>query len=289
MSTFLIDTHCHLDFDVFNKDRTEILKTAALQGVCTIINPTVTAHNFENVIKLFQHQAQQQAQHTHLKVYPALGLHPCFTHQHAFDDLLYLEQMIQQHRPIAIGECGLDFYIEQPEFNQHKKQFFLFEAQLKLARHYQLPVIIHARKALDFVINLIKKVNASTSNELLFMPPLRGVVHSFSGSLVQANRIIALGFYVGFGGPITYPRATRLHQLVKTLPLNRIVLESDAPDQPIFKEKGQRNTPQSILTVCQEIATLRGLSFDEVASETTQNANILFNLTSACDIHATHL
>ena len=285
MPSPLIDTHCHLDFDAFDKDRAEVLEAAVLKGVCAIIHPAITVQNFDRVVEL----SQNQTQHPDLRIYPTFGLHPCFIHQHQHDDLIHLEKMIQQYVPIAVGECGLDFFMAQPETElpptdlqreqQHQKQLFLFEGQLKLARHYQLPVIIHARKSLDHVINLIKKVNAMTSDQLSFVPPLRGVVHCFSGSLVQANRIMALGFYVGFGGPITYPRATRLRQLVKTLPLTHILLESDAPDQPILKEAGQRNTPKSIHAVCQEIATLRGCSFEAVAIQTTHNARTLFNLT----------
>ncbi len=200
----------------------------------------------------------------HPGLYPAYGLHPMFCHEHRDEDLQRLKEWIQQERPVAVGECGLDFYIKDPD---QGRQMQLFQAQLELADEFRLPVIIHARKAVEEVINSLRG-----------FPGLRGVLHSYSGSLQQARRLIEMGFLMGFGGPITYPNANRLRQLVAELPLEYIILESDSPDQPDSQHQGQRNEPSYLPLILRQISTIRGEAAEEIAAQTTMNAQRLFGI-----------
>lgn len=271
----LIDSHCHLDFEDFAHDRDEVLKAAQINGVSAFIIPAVCAANFDKIIRLAQLDSS---------LYYALGLHPCFMDQHQLDfnhldhvDTLdkFLEHNINSKSLVAIGECGLDFFINQAAHNLEAQelQLLLFKAQLKLAQKYKLPLIIHARKALDRIIYEIKRCKD---------PSLKGVIHSFSGSMVQMEQVIALGFYCSFGGPITYPRSTKLQQLVKNIPLDKILLESDSPDQlnysPIYPRQDTRNTPSSIVQVCQTIANIKEIPFKDIAAQTSFNARCLFGI-----------
>lgn len=192
----------------------------------------------------------------------AYGLHPMFLSQHRDKDIDALDSWLQKHQCVAIGECGLDFYIRDTDKN---RQIELFTAQLKLASKYALPVIIHARKSVDIVLKYLRQ-----------HPDVKGVIHSFSGSLQQAEYCIKQGFLLGFGGPVSYPRATKLQQLVKDLPIESIVLETDAPDQPDCLHRGERNEPGNLKEIARVIADLRHMMLAELAQVTTENARQLF-------------
>ncbi len=255
----LIDTHCHLDHALFDSDFDAVLQRATDNIVSDIIIPAITVNNWQKVRSL-----SKQYKNLH----PAYGLHPMFMSQHCLHDLDLLEQWLQSETAIAVGECGLDFFIlgQQGDQQQAKQtQQAFFNAQLDLAQHYQLPVIIHSRKSLDLVLK-----------EIRLRPDLHGVIHSFSGSLQQAHQLIDQGFYLGFGGPITYIRAKKLRYLVSSLPLDALLLETDAPDQPDTTQYGQRNEPAFLITIAQTMAELRGISPQEVARATTKNAHNLF-------------
>ena len=172
-----------------------------------------------------------------------------------------------RERPLAVGECGLDIFVE--DFDADAQQLY-FDGQLALARDFDLPVIVHARRAVDAVIASFKRVGK-----------LRGVVHSFSGSPEQARQLWQLGFLIGVGGPATYTRANRLRGLVARMPLEHLLLETDAPDQPDAEIRGQRNEPARLDYVCRTIAELRGVEVEAIASATTANARRLFNLPDA--------
>lgn len=168
---------------------------------------------------------------------------------------------------MAVGECGLDLFVENLDPNT---QQLYFDGQLELARDFDLPVIAHARRAVDAVIASFKRVGK-----------LRGVVHSFSGSPEQARQLWQLGFMIGIGGPVTYARANRLRGLVTEMPLEYLLLETDAPDQPDAEIRGQRNEPARLSFVCETIAELRGVDAATIAVATTANARRLFNLPDA--------
>jgi len=199
---------------------------------------------------------------THTGLFPAYGLHPMFLKSHQPDHLRMLGDWIARERPLAIGECGLDFFIEDLDADAQR---LYFDGQLALARDFDLPVIVHARRAVDAVIASFKRAGE-----------LRGVVHSFSGSPEQARQLWQLGFLIGIGGPATYARANRLRGLVAKMPL-----ETDAPDQPDAEIRGQRNEPARLSFVCETIAQLRGEDSATIAAATAANAQRLFNLPKA--------
>ncbi|MEJ2528874.1 MAG: TatD family hydrolase [Gammaproteobacteria bacterium] len=251
----LIDSHCHFDDRSFDQDRQDAWQRARDSGVMAQIIPAVIADDWTRVKQNCQEFSG---------LFPAYGLHPMFCHKHSNGDLQTLREWIEREQPVAVGECGLDFYIPDPD---KKRQFGLFEAQLDIASEFNLPVIIHARKAVDDVINLLRD-----------HPSLRGVLHSYSGSLQQAERLVEMGFLMSFGGPVTYPRATRLQQVVAELPLEAIMLESDAPDQPDSQHHGQRNEPSYLPLILQQISEIRGQSPEMISNQTSINAMKLFGI-----------
>jgi TatD DNase family protein len=174
-------------------------------------------------------------------------------------DLDVLRDYLTQHRPVAVGEIGLDFFIQQ--YNLETQEFF-FVRQLELARAFDLPVLLHIRHAQDIVLKHLRQHRVRG-----------GIAHAFNGSRQQANEFIKLGFKLGFGGAMTYPRATRLRELAATLPLDSLVLETDAPDiPPDFLLRGQPNKPEYVPRIAQTLAILRGMSLEEIAQATTLNA-----------------
>jgi TatD DNase family protein len=253
----LIDSHCHFDDRRFDLDRQEAWQRAQDAGVKAQIIPAVTAADWPRV---------KQTCANFPGLYPAYGLHPMFCSEHQNEDLVSLREWIEQEQPVAVGECGLDFYIKDPD---KERQLELFIAQLGIARECNLPVIIHARKAVEEIIISLDK-----------FPELRGVLHSYSGSLQQANRLIEMGFIMSFGGPITNPRSSRLRQLVSELPLDSIMLESDSPDQPDIEHQGQRNEPSYLPLILQQMSEIREEPIEVIAAQTTANAQQLFGIES---------
>lgn len=251
----LVDSHCHLDDPRFDADREAVIAGARAAGVSQIVIPATTAQRWPQV---------QAASTLAPGLYPAYGLHPMFIAQHGPGDLAALETRLDQGAAVAVGECGLDF--SNPAWEaEHQRQ--LFAAQLVLARQYRLPVIIHARKAVEEVILALKRAG-----------PVTGVVHSYSGSIEQARQLAGLGIHVSLGGPMTHARANRLHQLVTALPDWQLLLETDAPDQPDACCQGQRNEPARLRAICQFAAGLRQTTPAALASLTSANARRLFSL-----------
>lgn len=255
----LIDSHCHLDLARFDADRDEVLERAHAAGVAALIVPATTAAGWSRLREICA---------AYPNLYPAYGLHPMFLSEHRQTHLHQLRELIERERPCAIGECGLDHYLSGLDPSQQRHYF---RSQLELAADLQLPVIVHARRALDEVIALIRAVDAGRQR-------LRGVIHSFSGSVQQAERLADLGFLIGLGGPLTYPRAQRLRRLVATMPLPQLLLETDAPDQPDQAIRGQRNEPSRLSAILDCIAELRGQPAAQIAEQTTVNARRLFGL-----------
>jgi TatD DNase family protein len=183
-------------------------------------------------------------------------------------DLEILRGYLRDHQPVAVGEIGLDFFIEH--YDQPQQEHF-FAEQLKLAREFDLPVLLHTRRAQDTVLKHLRQIKVRG-----------GISHAFSGSRQQADEFIRLGFKLGFGGAVTYPRATRLRELAATLPLSSLVLETDAPDiPPEFLVRGQPNKPEYLRRIAQTLAQLRGISLAELAQATTENALSVLNLKKA--------
>lgn len=252
----LVDSHCHLDATELDADRGEVLTRARDAGVSRLVVPAVTADGWPKLRDICAADAG---------LFPAFGLHPMFLAEHQPAHLDTLRDWLERERPVAVGECGLDFFVEGLDADT---QHAFFEGQLRLAREFDLPVIVHARRAVDAVIAALRRIGG-----------LRGVVHSFSGSPEQARQLWAMDFMIGLGGPVTYERAKRLRRLVRDMPLEYLLLETDAPDQPDAGIRGQRNEPARLAVVCDAVAGLRGEAADAIAQATSRNAERLFGLT----------
>ena len=252
----LIDSHIHLDDSRFDHDRDEVLNRARQANVIAQIIPGVTAAGWHKI----NHIAATQHD-----IFYAYGLHPMFMSKHEWSDVKQLKTQVETDNPVAIGECGLDFFVENANKNKQREYF---QAQIELARDTDLPLILHARKAMDEVTSMLAKSGHH-----------KGVVHSFSGSVQQAKRLIDLGYHISLGGPVTYDRAKRLQKVLISLPLDTLLLETDAPDQPGTTHRGERNEPAFITEVLAAFSHLRGESAAHIAEITTQNSQNLFKLT----------
>lgn len=245
-----IDTHCHLDAVEFGGNATALIEEAQAAGVDTLVIPSVERDNFASVQNLCA---------LHPSCAPAYGIHPMYVERTTPADLEVLREYLQQPNVVAVGEIGLDFFVEN--FNQEKQEFY-FSAQLKLAREFDLPVLLHIRRAQDTILKHLRRT-----------PVRGGIAHAFNGSPQQAAEFIKLGFKLGFGGAMTYSRATKLRELASTLPLDSIVLETDAPDiPPDFLSRGEPNRPAYLPRIAQTLADLRKLPPDEIARITSANA-----------------
>lgn len=253
----MIDTHCHFDDASFALDRAQVLTEMQALGVSDLIIPAVTQASWGGIQALCKQHSQLHA---------AYGLHPIYLAEHQDEHLKQLELFVREHREqiVAVGECGLDFYLPELAVQQ---QTALFIAQLKLAKNFDLPLIVHARRSVDAVLSCIRRVGG-----------LRGVVHSFAGSQQQADQLIEQGFYLGAGGTLTYERAQRLRQILTNVPTECLLLETDAPDQPDSQWRGQRNTPLRLPIIAEALAELSGCSLAELADSTTKNAQRLFGI-----------
>ena len=251
----LIDSHSHFDAAEFDADRAEAHARARAAGVAGQVVPAVDAAGWPKL---------RQVCRDHAGLYPAYGLHPMYLQAHRPQHLADLRTWIERERPVAIGECGLDYFVEGLDADSQQRYF---DGQLALAREFELPVIVHARRAVDAVIAAIKRVGGLT-----------GVVHSFSGSAEQAAQLHKLGFLLGIGGPVTYERANRLRKTVAAMPLEQLLLETDSPDQPGAAHRGERNEPAYLGEVLEVVAGLRGMAPDTLANATSANARRLFGL-----------
>lgn len=252
----LFDTHCHLDFNDFDHDRDHVINKAKQHGVNNILVPAVEQKTWHQTITLCQQSAT-----FHL----ALGLHPIFINKHQPHHLSELDELVSQHNPTAIGEIGLDFY-NSKDSHSHEKQCLFFDKQLIIAKRHKLPVIIHNRKAHDQCLSMLKEHQVSG-----------GIIHAFNGSIQQAEKYIEIGFMLGFGGMLTFERSNKLHKLAKQLPIESIVLETDAPDMTVFQHSGERNSPEYIPYIAKSLSQLTGKTIEEVAQITTKNAKRALN------------
>jgi len=251
----LIDTHLHLDADEFASDREAVIKRAQSAGVNRFLIPSVWPANFTTVRDL--------AARLPGSVF-ALGVHPMYVEQTDDSAIVLLRAALQMGGACAVGEIGLDGFVEGADT---ARQEWFFAEQLKLAREFDLPVVLHVRRAQDRVLKYLRRHRVRG-----------GIAHAFNGSLQQAETFIELGFKLGFGGAMTYSGSTRIRELARTLPLESIVLESDAPDIPPAWLAGGRNEPGEVAKFAQVLAELRGIREDEVAAVTTRNAEVVLGL-----------
>jgi len=248
----LIDSHVHLDVQEFAADRAAVLVRARTAGVTGFVVPAIRRSAWPALADLASRETD---------VLPAYGLHPMFISEHDEADAMALRQWLEQHAAIAVGEIGLDAF--EPELRDGElwaKQQRLLGLQLDIAQEFGLPVILHARRAVDQVLKALRT-----------RPGLTGIVHSFAGSRQQADQLHELGFCVGFGGPVTYPRAQKLRKLVAELPHTAFVIETDAPDQPSVYHRGSRNEPGWLPEIVACIAELRRVSPEVIVAQADAN------------------
>jgi TatD DNase family protein len=252
-----IDTHCHLDANEFSGEENLVAKRAAQQGVSCIVIPAVERGNFTKVVTL-AHQFSNC-------VY-ALGIHPIYVPQADESDLIVLRESIadamDDPRFVAIGEIGLDFFV--PGLNENplrEKQEHFYSEQLKMARDFDLPVLLHVRRSQDTLLKYLRRISIRG-----------GIAHAFNGSFQQAHAFIDLNFKLGFGGAMTFTRALQIRRLAKELPQEVLVLETDAPDISPMWLHPARNNPEELLRIGETLAQLRGIPAEDLANITAINA-----------------
>lgn len=254
-----IDSHCHFDFDEFEPDRTQVWNECQRLGVSAIIIPGVNMPQWQKIAELAN---------SYRGIYFAAGLHPWWVEDKNSSENDQLEKklvdMCKQPNCVALGEIGLDKIKGAPI----ELQTDVFEYQLQIANRLRKPVILHCRKAHNEMLEILDR-----------HPPVAGgVLHGYSGSLQQAQAYWRRGIYIGVGGTISYDRATKTRAAVKSLPLDAIVLETDAPDMPLVGQQGKRNSPENIPLIAQALAQLKSITVQEVSEATVRNTMKLFEL-----------
>lgn len=251
----LFDSHIHLDDPNFIDHLPELLADARTQNIHQWIIPATTVATFNHIHSITEH---------YQGCYAAYGLHPYFIQTHTDEDLAALKSALTHYHPVAIGECGLDAMIPEPNLD---RQLYFFKAHIQLALEFDLPLIIHTRKTVDLVLKEIRK-----------HPALRGVLHSFSGSQQQADIALQHNFLLGFGGTITFDRAQKLRSILQQLSLEDFVIETDAPFQRGAYRANGLNFPQDLLKIAKSIAVIRQEPLELVAQATFANTQKLFKL-----------
>lgn len=263
----LFDTHCHFDVSDFDPDRQAVAEAAWAAGVKKVLVPGYVTSEWPKLFSVCQTIQQPE-------LLPSPGLHPCYINTHEEQHLAQLEACLKENPGIvAIGEIGLDYFLPELKAAEIKcKQLYFFQEQLKLATSYKKPVILHIRKAHHDVIHELHQLKFKQG----------GIAHAFSGGIEEAKHLIGLGFKIGIGGGATYTQSKRLRQIIKELPLDALVLETDAPDmipQPYRQEgKPGRNSPEYLPAVAQAVAEIKGIHVEHVAQMTWQQATAVLRM-----------
>lgn len=252
----IIDTHSHIDLFVFQDDFQDILARARRAGVVAQVLPGVVRAGWERILHL---------SHTEPDLFPAIGLHPMYLSHHGKNDLDTLRHLALTENLVAIGEIGLDYYVENVD---RAAQQELLEAQLSIAAEAKVPVLLHVRKAHDQVQATIRRLKYTGG----------GIVHAFNGSLQQAEHYIKLGFLISVCGTITYDRATKIRSVAAALPLTSLVVETDSPDIPPATHYGERNYPEFLPEIVSALAELRGEDVALLGKQTSENARRLLRI-----------
>lgn len=255
-AVLLVDTHCHLDIERYFPDCEATLKRSRDVGVVDLVVAGVDRLGWERMIALSR---------CYGGVHAAPGLHPMYLDRHHPDDLEVLVKLIETATVVAIGEVGLDYHIENADRDSQQK---LFEDQVDIAAAFRLPLLLHVRKAHDQVLATLRRKRF----------PYGGIVHAFNGSYQQATHFIALGFMIGICGTITYDRARKIRRVAAELPLDTLVLETDAPDIPPAVYWGQWNQPEYLPEILAALAEIRAEGADEIGWQTTANARKVLGL-----------
>ncbi|MEX5571094.1 TatD family hydrolase [Pseudomonas syringae] len=259
MKVTLIDTHTHLDFADFDADRAQVLENCLALGVQRLVVLGVYQRNWQRLWELTE---------ANPSLYAAFGMHPVYIDEHRTAHLTelgdWLTRLKGHPQLCAVGEIGLDYYVEQPD---KARQQALFDAQLQLANDFNLPALLHVRRSHADVIATLKR----------HKPKRSGIIHAFAGSREEAREYIRLGFKLGLGGAATWPQALRMHRVIAELPLDSVVLETDSPDMAPAMRPYQRNSPQHLPDICEALAGLMKISPERLAQVSTDNACELFD------------
>lgn len=261
--TYLIDTHCHLNFNAYDDDRQEVLQRSQNANVRQIIIPATDLTSSREAVNLAQKETM---------IFAAVGVHPTSTANFKDDDINTIEALANENGVVSIGEIGLDYYWDK---SPKDVQRHALEAQLDLAAKLELPVIIHNREASDDVMAILESWVESLDDPLKSRP---GVMHSFSATAEIAERALEAGFYLGFTGPITFKNADNLRRIAATVPMDRLVVETDGPFLTPTPYRGKRNEPAYIPYIAERLAALKTTPIKEFSKQTTENAVRLFNL-----------
>jgi len=253
----LIDTHCHIYSAEFNADRGAMLIRAENEGITKMLMPAIDASTHNEMFKVENEFPG--------KCISMMGFHPCSVKENYLEELRIAEQYLKKRPFAAVGETGLDFYWD---LTYTKEQYEAFQQQIEWALQYDIPIVIHSRNSMDECIEVVNKNQKGN---------LKGVFHCFTGSIEQAKKIIALGFYLGIGGVLTFKKSG-LDSVVEQTDLTRIILETDAPYLAPVPFRGKRNECSYIKYVAEKLAGIKKMSVEEIASVTTANAEKLFNL-----------
>lgn len=256
MTPMIFDSHAHYDSGQFDEDRDEILNSMQENGVGTIVNSAADWDSVTEVVELAE---------KYPFVYAAVGLHPDEVGDLDEERFAYLKAQCQKEKVVAVGEIGLDYYWDNESHDVQKKWFI---RQLELARELDLPVIIHSRDAAEDTLKIMKEHGQG----------LRGVIHCFSYSKELAREYVKMGFYIGVGGVVTFKNGKKLKEIVEEIPLERILLETDCPYLAPVPFRGKRNSSLYIPYIAEEIANLKGVTYEEVVAQTELNAKKLFGI-----------
>jgi len=267
----LTDTHCHIDFEYFDDDRDTLLQHCYQVGIHRMIIPAIAPSNWQKVLtltnKVDNANTPLSSPTKTCQLFAALGIHPWFLHDLNESALMQLTDVVATHSQhlAAIGETGIDLVIAE-KYKNLTQQIMFFEHQLSLSNQYNLPIIIHHRRSHELTIDLLKKYKINAG----------GVIHAFSGSYQQAKTYIDLGFKLGVGGTITYDRAKKTISAIKKLPLESLLLETDAPSMPLQGFQGEHNSPLRLINILNALHTIRPENIDVLAQSLENNVSTLF-------------
>jgi TatD DNase family protein len=252
-----IDTHCHLYAEEFKDDRKQAMEKAINNGIEHIFLPNIDTASIQPMLDLVWEFPDH--------CFPMMGLHPCSVDMHVEAQLFQMQKWLKKRKFYAVGEIGLDFYWST-EFKE--QQVMAFKKQLMWAIQHDLPVVIHSRNSNEEVIAILQELKH---------PKLRGIFHCFGGTIDQANELIALNFLIGIGGVVTY-KNSRLDKVVAQIPLENLVLETDAPYLAPVPFRGKRNEPFYLIETARKIAEIKEIGLQQLANVTTANAKQLFGI-----------
>lgn len=255
----LIDSHAHLDMKDFDEDRDEVLDRAARAGVVRVLNPGFNLESSRRSVSLAR---------AHDRVFAAVGVHPHDARSHGMEDEPLYHAWTEEPRVVAVGEIGLDYY---RDLSPRDVQQAVFRRFIGIAREVRKPIIVHVREAYDDALRILREERASE---------VGGVMHCFSGGWPEARECLRMGLLISFAGPVTYPNAGRLRESAKMVPLDMLLVETDAPYLSPQQYRGKRNEPGYVVEVAREIARLRGVGLRRVCEAVTSNASRVFGIGS---------